>query len=395
MITKKLEKVYKETINYAKNLKGYAKRAYIAAFYVDHNLYIKQAQIIFNVSYRYVKKCLEEYKIKKEIKPQIETRGRKSVKVKYPNLANDIKSVIDNFSQTDPQFKSEKMYVRLTINQIIQLLIDTGKYKEDTLPKRSTMGNFLNKLGYNLKKVKKAKPKKKVKETDAIFDNVAKAKQKYKDDEDVVMISIDTKDRVKLGEYSRGGYNRINVQALDHDFESQYLTPFGILDLKTDSTWIYNTQYKVTADFMIDAIENFWKSSRYEGKKKLVIFLDNGPENSSRRTRFLYRLVLFADIYNVDIELVYYPPYHSKYNPIERIWARLENIWNGSLLDSIKTCLKFMNNMTWKGVKTIATLVEKEYKLGISEDKKTLNKYSNYITRKKGIEKWAVSIAIP
>lgn len=120
------------------------------------------------------------------------------------------------------------MYVRLTINEIINLLVETRKYTLKSLPKKSAMSKYLKKLGYNLKKVKKVKPLKKIEHTDRIFKNIDYIKRKYKNDFNTVRISIDTKDKVKLGEYSRNGYSRVDFQALDHDFESEYLTPFGI-----------------------------------------------------------------------------------------------------------------------------------------------------------------------
>ena len=64
-----------------------------------------------------------------------------------------------------------------------------------------------------------------------------------------------------------------------------------------------------------------------------MIYLDNGPKNSGRRTQFLKRMVQFADWSGLEIRLVYYPPYHSKYNPIERCWSALEKKWNGVLTD--------------------------------------------------------------
>ena len=61
----------------------------------------------------------------------------------------------------------------------------------------------------------------------------------------------------------------------------------------------------------------------------LQIKMDNGPESSGRRTQFLYRMVQLADDMNKPIQLLYYPPYHSKYNPIERCWGILELKCNG------------------------------------------------------------------
>ena len=108
------------------------------------------------------------------------------------------------------------------------------------------------KLGYRLKKIKKVKPLKKIKETDEIFSNIKKVKEKYIEDEETVMISIDTKDKEKIGDYSRGGYSRVDIKALDHDFESEYVPPFGILDIKTNQVRLYNTISKVASDYMAD-----------------------------------------------------------------------------------------------------------------------------------------------
>ena len=61
------------------------------------------------------------------------------------------------------------------------------------------------------------------------------------------------------------------------------------------------------------------------------------------------RLVEFADRNDLEIVLVYYPPYHSKYNSVERCWGILEEHWNGTLLNSVTTVLEWARTMTWKG----------------------------------------------
>ncbi|OAI20387.1 hypothetical protein A1359_21000 [Methylomonas lenta] len=83
----------------------------------------------------------------------------------------------------------------------------------------------------------------------------------------------------------------------------------------------------------------------------------NGPECSGRRTQYLHRPVEFADKTGLIIRLVYYPPYHSKYNAIERFWAGLEKSWNGYLLDSEETVLKRASNFIWKGVQATVTMM--------------------------------------
>lgn len=115
--------------------------------------------------------------------------------------------------------------------------------------------------------------------------------------------------------------------------------------------------------------------------KTLVINQDNGPENNYRRTQFMKRIVDFAQKYQLNIRLAYYPPYHSKYNPIERTWAVLENHWIGSILDEIETALNFASNMTWKGQHPIVKLVTKTYETGIKLTKKAMSEIEKQILR--------------
>ncbi len=87
---------------------------------------------------------------------------------------------------------------------------------------------------------------------------------------------------------------------------------------------------------MVDRLEELWKTFAPEDRPHtLVINADNGPENSSRRTQWMKRLTEFSDTHQIRIRLAYYPPYHSKYNPVERLWGVLENHWRGELLDSV------------------------------------------------------------
>lgn len=103
------------------------------------------------------------------------------------------------------------------------------------------------------------------------------------------------------------------------------------------------------SDFIVDILEDFWleQKHRFSDIQTLLLNQDNGPQNSSRRTQFMKRIVEFAHKHQVNIRLAYYPPYHSKYNPIERTWAILENHWNGSILDELETALNFASTMKW------------------------------------------------
>ena len=84
---------------------------------------------------------------------------------------------------------------------------------------------------------------------------------------------------------------------------------------------------KITSDFIVDRLEELWQNywhPRFPLVTTLVLNMDNGPENHSRRTQFINRLVGFVAANQVTVQLAYYPPYHSKYNPIEHCWGCLE-----------------------------------------------------------------------
>ena len=132
--------------------------------------------------------------------------------------------------------------------------------------------------------------------------------------------------------------------------------------------------------------------ARFGKITKLVINLDNGPENHSRRTQFMHRLVAFAKRFKLHISLAYYPPYHSKYNPIERCWGILEQHWNGALLDSIETALRFAQTMTWKGVHPCVELVTTSYHNGGKLSKEAMAELETQFQRASPLGKWFVDI---
>jgi hypothetical protein len=104
------------------------------------------------------------------------------------------------------------------------------------------------------------------------------------------------------------------------------------------------------------------------------------------------RIIEFSAENDVEIILAYYPPYHSKYNPVERVWGVLEKHWNGNILDSIETTLKFATTMTWKGKNPVVGLVEKVYETGKTVKKKIMKLYEQMIERLNKIGKWSVII---
>jgi hypothetical protein len=166
-----------------------------------------------------------------------------------------------------------------------------------------------------------------VTETDAIFQNLTEVHRRAAGSEDTLRLSCDAKAPVLIGPFSRGGKSRRGTKGADHDFKPWgKLTPFGIFLPDQKELNFYFTSSKVTSDFIVDRLDQWWQGNRgrYPRIRKLLLDLDNGPENHSRRSQFIDRLVHWAQATQLTVELVYYPPYHSKYNPIERCWGVLE-----------------------------------------------------------------------
>jgi hypothetical protein len=99
--------------------------------------------------------------------------GRKRWEEHHPQAAEALRQLADMHGQQDPTFRTCLTYTRLTAQAALQALRAQG-YGDDELPSASTMAEVLNRMGYRLRKVLKAKPQKKIKETDAIFDNIKK-----------------------------------------------------------------------------------------------------------------------------------------------------------------------------------------------------------------------------
>jgi len=216
-------------------------------------------------------------------------------------------------------------------------------------------------------------------------------------DAHTLRISIDTKATVHVGDYSRGGRSRgiEAVKALDHDMcMKEKLVPAGILEPVSGKSFLFfGTNYK-TSDFMVDGLLLWWQHREPDLPriKQLVINLDNAPECNGRRSQFLVRMTEFADLTGLCVRLVYYPPYHSKYNAIERYWAGLEKSWNGYLLSTVDATINRAGNFYWKGMRTMACLVDAVYEKGVKLCAHEKRKLEQRLERSTELTWWDISI---
>ena len=143
--------------------------------------------------------------------------------------------------------------------------------------------------------------------------------------------------------------------------------PVGSLEVGSGELELALGTSAKTSDLLADTLEGWWqrRGPALAHVKELVIYADNGPESNGKRSQFLARLVNFADVSGLRIRLAYCPPYHRKYNPIERCWGALERHWNGTLLSTAETVLRWAQTMTWKGLAPAVRLTSKLYHKGV------------------------------
>ena len=387
------------TIRYAaRKLTGAKRRAFQAQVVMDYmGSNARLAEKTFGWCRHAVTLGLHETRTGIVCISNFKARGNKKTEEKKKQLEIDICCLAEPESQTDPKFQTAFKYTRITAKAMRHALTTKKGWNHGDLPCEKTIGNILNRLGYRLRRVQKAKPLKKILQTDAIFENTKRINEASGLREDSLRISIDSKAKVDLCGSSRGGTSRGKkaVQVDDHDMgPKDKMTPFGILNMMTGLlTIIFGVSFE-TSDFIVDCLDQWWTDNKVNNPhiRQLVINLDNGPHNASNRTQFMKRMVEFADKHNIEVVLAYYPPYYSKYNPIERCWGILENHWSGTLLNTMEVTVEWAKTMTWKGVQPVVKLMERVYKKGVRIAKKAFETIADRINRDKALPNYYMTI---
>ena len=345
------------------------------------------------------RKGLEEWQQGVWHEDHYSARGRPRAEQKNPQLAVDIRELVEPRTQADPEMKSTRRYTNMTAAEVRRALIDEKGYRDEELPSERTFRAILNRLDYRLKRIQKSKPLKKTPQTDAIFANIEAVRAEARADPQTLEISVDTKAKVDVGDYSRGGKCRSDAQgrtpgAWDHDPPpTDKFVPFGVLITATAALTVIFGNHE-TSDFWVDALKLWWLGVQ-DGLghiHRLVIYLDNGPHNSGCRTQFLKRIIEFADWAGLEIRLVYYPPYHSKYNRIERCWGALEKKWNGALLNSLGAILHWALRMTWCGKHPTVKVLEGDYPDRVTVPPKERKQYEARLRRSATLPKYDIMI---
>jgi transposase len=192
----------------ARRLRGYQRRLFVAEVATELcGGSARQAERRFGWGRATVEKGLHESCSGVRCLENFTARGRPRSEEKNPQLAEDIRTIAEPHTQADPELKSSRRYTNLSAVEVREALIAKG-YSQEELPSERTMRDILNRMNYRLKRIQKGKPLKKTEETDAIFANVKEVKEQARNDPETVEISMDTKAKVGLGDYARGGKNQ-------------------------------------------------------------------------------------------------------------------------------------------------------------------------------------------
>jgi len=294
--------------------------------------------------------------------------GRKPYYEVNEGLDEKFLDVLKDYTAGDPM-NENVVWTDLTQQEIKDRLDE--EYKIRVSP--TVIGKLLKKHNYRRRKAQKKKTMKTVKNRNEQFENISTLKRSYQE-AGLPIVSIDTKKKEMLGNFYRDGvlYTKEVIETFDHDFNSfadGIIIPHGIYDLRQNFGYITLGTSKETSEFICDCIRNWWyEKAQYEYPFApcILMLCDSGGANSCRHYLFKEDLQKLVDQIRVKIRVAHYPPYTSKYNPIEhRLFPHITRACQGVILKSVDTVKTLMEKTRTKtGLRTTVRTIEKTYKTG-------------------------------
>jgi Rhodopirellula transposase DDE domain len=284
-----------------------------------------------------------------------------------PDLEENFLKLLAEFTAGDPM-REGVLWTNLSRCEISRRLAEMG-----TSASRHTVRKLLKKHGLGQRKTRKKKSLGTHPDRDAQFQNIARLKAAYMAKGEPV-ISIDTKKKELIGNFSREGhtYTQTPVDALDHDFPSAgegKLIPHGIYDLARNQGHVNLNTSHDTSEFCCDSIAHWWKHhgcQHYPNARRLLLLCDGGGSNAANRHVFKEALQALAELLGLEIRVAHYPPYCSKYNPIEhRLFSHITRACQGVVFHSVAIAKQFMEKAkTGKGLKVTVDILTGVYVTG-------------------------------
>lgn len=258
-------------------------------------------------------------------------------------------------------------WTNLSRRQISQRLRERG-----TSAGKNIVSQLLRKHGYRRRKPQKKQTMGQHVDRNAQFEKIAELKQQYLE-AGLPVISIDTKKEM-LGNFFRDGVTDAVDPTIvnDHDFASQSdgkVIPNGIYDRLANKASIHLNASSDTTEFACESLELWWIEQgqfQYSGSDEILILCDGGGSNSSSAYLFKEDLQALSNRLGLKIRIAHYPPYCSKYNPIEhRVFPHVTRACRGVLLETIETAKHYIEKTeTATGLQVAVRIIDKVYKTG-------------------------------
>jgi transposase len=294
--------------------------------------------------------------------------GRKRYDEQHPKIDEQFLSVLKEHTAGDPM-DEKVVWTDLTPDEISKLLEREHQVKVS----KSVIKKLLQKHNYRRRKAQKKRTMKTVVHRDEQFRNIQRQVAEFKLQGNPI-ISFDTKKKEALGNFYRAGrlYTREELHAFDHDFNTfadGVIIPHGIYDLLQNIGYIHIGTSKDTSQFACDCLRSWWLlfgQNLYPNATSILALCDGGGSNGSRHYIFKEDLQQLADELGIEIRIAHYPPYCSKYNPIEhRLFPHVTRACQGVLFTSVKLVKELIEKTkTSKGLKVFVKVIETIYQTG-------------------------------
>jgi hypothetical protein len=197
------------------------------------------------------------------------------------------------------------------------------------------------------------------------------------------ILSIDCKKKERLGNFYREGkcYSQAPIKVYDHDYDylkTGKVIPHGIYDLQRNEGYISIGNSHETAEFIADNLLWWWDKygiHQYPDTKNILIFCDAGGANSYRHHCFKKQMLDLSRQIGKNLIICHYPPYSSKWNPIEhRLFAHVHNAMKGVVFSDYNIVKELIEKTTTTtGLKVIVRVVDKNYPIGIKTSKEDID----------------------
>lgn len=317
--------------------------------------------------------------------------GRKSLVSQHPDWIDAIRLIIEPHSAGLPQDENV-IWVSMTASQIKKDMSKAGYDISEYIVRQ-----ILETLGFRRRSFIKDLPMAEAKDRDAQFNNIADIRQRC-EEIGLPVLSIDTKKKELIGNFKRDGkvFCTGQPKVFDHDFETFAeckMVPHGIFDVVRNVGYMTLGSSHDTSEFVCDNIEMTWKqhlSKIYPNAKTIVLLFDGGGSNSSRHRIVKQDLMDLANRLNMNILVMHYPPYCSKFNPIEhRLFSQISRSWNGAPLTSMNNAAeRAAETTTSKGLIVHVNINDKTYNIKRNIDSNYERKAGQRIVHQANLPKW-------